>query len=108
MLWNDEKSDRLLSSVLFFCLKWNREGENKGGGIICRECLLKDAEDVFYAEQNDTIFHYLKTRPCGTMYFIGACIYGNPIFLRVEDVTNEQQHIFKKETSVIITVTEVL
>ena len=108
MLWNDEKSDRLLSSGLFFCLKWNREGENKGGGIICRECLLKDAEDIFYAEQNDTIFHYLKTRPCGTMYFIGASIYGNPIFLRVEDVTNEQQHIFKKETSVIITVTEVL
>ena len=97
MLWNDEKSDRLLSSVLFRYLKWNRVGENKGCGIICKECLLKDAEDVFYAEQNDTIFHYLKTRPCG-----------NPIFLRVEDVTNEQQHIFKKETSVIITVTEVL
>lgn len=84
MLWNDEKSDRLLSSVLFRYLKWNRVGENKGCGIICRECLLKDAEDIFYAEQNDTIF------------------------LRVEDVTNEQQHIFKKETSVIITVTEVL
>lgn len=108
MLWNDEKSDRLLSSVLFFCLKWNREGENKGGGIICRECLLKDAEDVFYAEQNDTIFHYQKTCTYGTMYFIGACIYGNAISLKVEDVTNEQQHIFKKETSVIITVTEVL
>ena len=65
MLWNDEKSDRLLSSVLFRYLKWNRVRESKGCGIICRECLLKDAEDVFYAEQNDTIFHYLKTRPCG-------------------------------------------
>ena len=74
MLWNDEKSDRLLSSVLFFCLKWNREGENKGGGIICRECLLKDAEDVFYAEQNDTIFRYLKILLLGRMYFFGIDI----------------------------------
>ncbi|WP_454959940.1 hypothetical protein [Filifactor alocis] len=48
MLWNDEKSDRLLSSVLFRYLKWNRVGENKGCGIICKECLLKDAEDIFY------------------------------------------------------------
>ena len=43
MLWNDEKSDRLLSSVLFRYLKWNRVGENKGGGIICKEILLEDA-----------------------------------------------------------------
>lgn len=57
--------------------------------LLAGDCPLEDTLEVLTAERHYTVCHYLRCRSCGAIYFIGACIRGNPVYRRVENMAEE-------------------
>ena len=57
--------------------------------LFAGDCPLEDTDAVLASEQHYTVCHYLRCRNCGTIYFIGACIRGKPVYRRAEDLRKE-------------------
>lgn len=79
--------DRRQYSVILDMLM---ELEEKGMiELLAGDCPLKDAGAELEAERHYTVCHYLRCRTCGTVYFVGACIRGTPVYRQVEDLARE-------------------
>lgn len=57
--------------------------------LLAGDCRLEEAGDVLTAEQHYTVCHYLRCKSCGTVYFVGACIRGTPVYRRAKDLKEE-------------------
>ena len=57
--------------------------------LFAGDCPLEDTGAVLDAERHYTVCHYLRCRSCGTLYFVGACIRGAPVFRQVADIRKE-------------------
>lgn len=57
--------------------------------LFAGDCLLENADTVLGAEQHYTVCQYIRCRSCGTIYFIGACIRGAPVYYKVENLQAE-------------------
>lgn len=40
-------------------------------------------------EKENIVYHYVRCRRCGALYFMGACIRGTPVFRQVEKIQKE-------------------
>ena len=58
--------------------------------LLAGDCPLAETDAVLAAEEHYTVCHYLRCRRCGAVYFLGACVRGQPIGWRVEDLTQEK------------------
>ena len=66
------------------------EAERQGRmELFAGDCPLRDAGAVLDAEEHYTVCHYMRCRRCGALYFAGACVWGEPVFRRVEDLRKE-------------------
>lgn len=74
------------SLILHTLIEWERKG---GMELFAGDCPLEDADAVLDAEQHYTVCHYMQCRSCGSLYFVGACIRGMPVFRQVEDIKKE-------------------
>lgn len=61
--------------------------------LLAGDCPLENAETELDTEQHYTVCHYLRCRSCGTIYFIGACIRGKPVYRKVENLQKENLQI---------------
>ncbi|WP_394267041.1 hypothetical protein [Anaerotignum sp.] len=57
--------------------------------LLAGDCPLIETDEVLGAERHYTVCHYAKCRRCGTIYFIGACIRGTPVYYKVENLQAE-------------------
>lgn len=58
--------------------------------LLAGDCPLEEADEVLRQEKHYTVCHYLRCRSCGAVYFVGACIRGQPIFRREEPLDHEK------------------
>ena len=58
-------------------MELERQGDME---LYAGDCPLEDTGAVLDAEQHYTVCHYMRCRSCGTLYFVGACIRGTPVF----------------------------
>ena len=59
-------------------------------GTVRGDCPLEDADGILASEQHLTVCHYLRCKSCGSLYYVGACIRGKPVFRRVTDQDTER------------------
>ncbi len=52
--------------------------------LFVGDCPLEEAEEALNSERHYTVCHYLRCRTCGSLYFVGACVRGRPVYRRVE------------------------
>ena len=57
--------------------------------LFAGDCPLENTGAVLAAEEHYTVCHYLRCRSCGAVWFVGACIRGEPKYRRVDDITRE-------------------
>lgn len=57
--------------------------------LFAGDCPLGDTDTVLEDEQHYTVCQYMRCRSCGTIYFIGACIRGAPVYRKVENLQKE-------------------
>lgn len=62
-------------------------------GLLAGDCPLEEAEATLNTDQHYTVCHYLCCRSCGTIYFIGACVRGKPVYRKVEKLQKENLQI---------------
>ena len=79
-------SYRQYDLILHDLMELERQGVME---LFAGVCPLEDTDAVLASEQHYTVCHYLRCRNCGTIYFIGACIRGKPVYRRVEDLRKE-------------------
>ena len=72
--------------VLQTAMELERQGALE---LFAGDCPLEEAGDVLEAEEHYTVCHYLRCRSCGAVWFVGACIRGEPKYRRVDDITRE-------------------
>lgn len=58
--------------------------------IYAGDCLFEDVLKVLDGEKHYTVSFYLECTRCNKMFFYGACIRGNPIYRRVENINKEK------------------
>ena len=58
--------------------------------LFAGDCPLEDADGILASEQHLTVCHYLRCKSCGSLYYVGACIRGKPVFRRVTDQDTER------------------
>ena len=63
--------DQLLQKLM----EPERQGDME---LYAGDCPLEDTSAVLDAEQHYTVCHYMQCRSCGALYFVGACIRGEP------------------------------
>ena len=54
--------------------------------LFAGDCPLENTGAVLAAEEHYTVCHYLRCRRCGALWFVGACVRGEPICKRADDV----------------------
>ena len=74
--------DQLLQKLM----ELERQGDME---LYAGDCPLEDTGAVLDAEQHYTVYHYMRCRGCGALYFVGACIRGAPVFRQVADIRKE-------------------
>ena len=79
-------SYRQYNRILQTLMKLERKGVLE---LFAGDCPLEDTDTILGAEQHYTVCQYMRCRSCGTLYFIGACIRGAPVYRKVENLQTE-------------------
>lgn len=58
--------------------------------IYAGDCPFEDALKVLGGEKHYTVSFYLECTRCYSIFFYGACIRGNPIYKKVENINKEK------------------
>lgn len=57
--------------------------------LYAGDCPFDEMTEVLEKETHYTVCSYLRCSECGTFFFFGACIRGEPKFKEISDITAE-------------------